>query len=134
MQLSSDVTNLVFGGYEMKKFFTVLLVLAVAFSAFAQGTAETAVAKKAAYSVAMITDYGDITDQSFNQTTYEACKQYCEAKQIAFKYFKPVGDTTADRVSMIESAIDEGYNVLVLPGYAFAGAIVEAAPQYKDVK
>ena len=23
--------------------------------------------------VAMITDYGDITDQSFNQTTYEAC-------------------------------------------------------------
>ena len=26
------------------------------------------------YAVAMITDYGDITDQSFNQTTYEACK------------------------------------------------------------
>lgn len=25
--------------------------------------------------VAMITDYGDITDQSFNQTTYEASKQ-----------------------------------------------------------
>ena len=24
------------------------------------------------YKVAMITDYGDITDQSFNQTTYEA--------------------------------------------------------------
>ena len=86
------------------------------------------------YKVAMVTDYGDITDQSFNQTTYEACKAYCDAKQIAFKYFKPVGDTTADRVSMIESAIDEGYNVLVLPGYAFAGAIVEAAPQYKDVK
>ena len=29
------------------------------------------------YSVAMITDYGDITDQSFNQTTYEACKAFC---------------------------------------------------------
>ena len=26
------------------------------------------------YAVAMITDYGDITDQSFNQTTYEACR------------------------------------------------------------
>ena len=24
------------------------------------------------YKIAMITDYGDITDQSFNQTTYEA--------------------------------------------------------------
>ena len=30
------------------------------------------------YSVAMVTDYGDITDQSFNQTTYEACKAFCE--------------------------------------------------------
>ena len=28
------------------------------------------------YKVAMITDYGDITDQSFNQTTYEACKEF----------------------------------------------------------
>ena len=30
--------------------------------------------QKGDYKVAMITDYGDITDQSFNQTTYEACK------------------------------------------------------------
>ena len=35
---------------------------------------------------------------------------------------------------MIESAVDEGYNVIVMPGYAFGGAIVEAAPQHKDVK
>ena len=26
--------------------------------------------------IAMITDYGDITDQSFNQTTYEACQKF----------------------------------------------------------
>ena len=86
------------------------------------------------YTVAMVTDYGDITDQSFNQSTYEACKAFCEEYKLGFKYFKPVGNTTADRVSMIEAAIDEGYNVIVMPGYAFAGAIVEAAPNYKDVK
>ncbi len=34
-----------------------------------------------AYKVAMITDYGDITDQSFNQTTYEACKAFCRGQQ-----------------------------------------------------
>ena len=33
-----------------------------------------------AMKVVMITDYGDITDQSFNQTTYEACKAYCSEK------------------------------------------------------
>ena len=32
--------------------------------------------------VAMITDYGDITDQSFNQTTYEASKAWCEANGV----------------------------------------------------
>ena len=86
------------------------------------------------YKVAMITDYGDITDQSFNQTTYEACKAFADANKIEFSYFKPAGDNTADRVAMIEKAADEGYNVIVMPGYAFGGAIVEAAPQYKDVK
>ena len=33
------------------------------------------------YAVAMITDYGDITDQSFNQTTYEACKAFCDGQR-----------------------------------------------------
>ena len=36
--------------------------------------------------VAMITDYGDITDQSFNQTTYEAAKAWCEANGVDFTY------------------------------------------------
>ena len=86
------------------------------------------------YAVAMITDYGDITDQSFNQTTYEACKAFAEDNGVEFSYFKPAGDNTADRVAMIEKAADEGYNVIVMPGYAFGGAIVEAAPEFPDVK
>lgn len=116
----------------MKKLFTVLLVLAVAFTAFAQGSAEQAKTEDVA--VAMITDYGDITDLSFNQTTYEACKAFSEANSLKFKYYKPAGDNTADRIAMIEQAVGEGYNVIVMPGFAFAEAIAQAAPQYKDVK
>ena len=86
------------------------------------------------YSVAMITDYGDITDQSFNQTTYEACKAFCEANRIDFKYYKPAADSTADRVASVELAIDEGYNVIVMPGYAFGGTIAEVSGEYPDVK
>ena len=84
--------------------------------------------------IAMITDYGDITDQSFNQTTYEACKAFAEDNSIEFSYFKPAGDNTADRVAMIEKAVNDGFNVIVMPGYAFGGAIVEAAPEFPDVK
>ena len=116
----------------MKKLFTVLLVLAVAFTAFAQSSAEQAKTEDVA--VAMITDYGDITDLSFNQTTYEACKAFSEANSLKFKYYKPAGDNTADRIAMIEQAVGEGYNVIVMPGFAFAEAIAQAAPLYKDVK
>ena len=89
---------------------------------------------KADYSVAMITDYGDITDQSFNQTTYEACKDFCDANGVEFKYYKPASDSDEDRVAMIESAIDEGFNVIVMPGYAFAPAIASTVNNYADVK
>lgn len=86
------------------------------------------------YSVAMITDYGDITDQSFNQTTYEACKAFCEENGIGFQYYKPSADSTADRVASVELAINDGYNVIVMPGYAFGGTIAEISGEYPDVK
>ena len=79
--------------------------------------------QKGDYKVAMITDYGDITDQSFNQTTYEACKEYCDANKIDFRYFKPAGDSTEERVAKVEEAIDGGYNIIVMPGFAFAGTL-----------
>ena len=85
------------------------------------------------YKVAMITDYGDITDQSFNQTTYEACKEFCEANSLEFTYFKPAGDSDAERVAMVDKAVDEGYNVIVIPGYAFAGTVVAAENEYPEV-
>ena len=127
----------------MKKFFALLLSLAMVLALVACGqkdpTPDTPDTPddpqpKVEYKVAMITDYGDITDQSFNQTTYEACKAFAEDNSIEFSYFKPAGDNTADRVAMIEKAVDDGFNVIVMPGYAFGGAIVEAAPEFPDVK
>ena len=87
-----------------------------------------------AYKVAMITDYGDITDQSFNQTTYEGCKEFCEANGVDFKYYKPAGDSTAERVAMVDAAVADDYNVVVMPGYAFGETITQVADLYPDVK
>ena len=70
----------------MKKFLALVLALALALSM-------TMVASAEGMRVAMITDYGDITDQSFNQTTYEASKAFCEANGIDFQYYKPASDS-----------------------------------------
>ena len=109
----------------MKKLFALLLaavMLLGCVSAMADGVR-----------VAMITDYGDITDQSFNQTTYEAAKAYCEANTIDFQYYKPASDSDEDRISSIEKAIDDGYNAIIMPGYAFGPAIQQVAPEYDDI-
>ena len=132
----------------MKKFFAMILALVMSLSLVACGgskeetkpteekpteTEQPAEETGADFSVAMITDYGDITDQSFNQTTYEACKAYCDANGVDFSYYKPAGDSTAERVAMVEAAVDEGYTVIVMPGYAFGETITQVADEYPDI-
>ena len=129
----------------MKKFLALLLALVMSLSLVACGggsdttTDESTdteggdTAETASYQVAMITDYGDITDQSFNQTTYEACQEFCNAQGLQFEYYKPQGDSTPERVAMVDAAIADGYNVIVMPGYAFAETIKETAELYPDV-
>ena len=118
---------------KMKKIIALVLAMVMVLSFAACGSSEGN-ENAGDYSVAMVTDYGDITDQSFNQTTYEACKEFCEAEGINFNYFKPASDSDEDRIGQIENAIDQGFNVIVLPGFAFANAIIATADNYPEVK
>ena len=121
----------------MKKVLALLLALAMIFTFAACGNkteeAATEETTEVTFAVAMITDYGDITDESFNQATYEGCKEFCAENGIKFNYYKPAGDSDAERVAMIDAAIADGYNVIVTPGYAFAGALNETMETYPDV-
>ena len=124
----------------MKKILSVLLVLVMVLSLVACGSGneggETKApeAGKTEYKVAMVTDYGDITDQSFNQTTWEAVVKFGEDNGVETKYYKPTSNDTAGRVASVELAIAEGYNVIVMPGYAFGGTVAEVSANYPDVK
>lgn len=84
--------------------------------------------------VAMVTDSGDITDQSFNQTTYETCKKWAEQNGAAFNYYKPERDSDEARNASVDQAVADGATVVVLPGYMFAATIVEQSKTYPDVK
>ena len=111
----------------MKKLIFSLLVVLCMLCLVACGGTET-------YEIAMVTDYGDITDQSFNQTTWEAVKAYATEHDKTYAYYKPAGDSTAERVAKIEQAIAQGAEVVVMPGFAFAESIYECQDEYPDVK
>ncbi|KAI4450571.1 hypothetical protein C823_005108 [Eubacterium plexicaudatum ASF492] len=84
--------------------------------------------------IAMITDSGDITDQSFNQTTYETSKAWAEANNVPFTYYKPDSDSDEARNASVDQAVAGGANVLMMPGYMFAASVVAKAEMYPDVK
>lgn len=128
----------------MKKTLAILLALVMVMSLAACGSNDsgkdgpgnggTAGTPEDGYKIAMITDWGDITDQSFNQTTYEVCKAFADENGIPFNYYKPSGNSTAERIAMVDAAVADGYNVIVMPGYAFGETLAECADSNPDVK
>ena len=95
-----------------------------------EGAADAAASDK---KIAMITDSGDITDMSFNQTTYEASKAFAEKNGVDFQYYKPTEDSDDARIASFENAVTDGYNVIIVPGYLFAGMIAQVAEDYPNV-
>ena len=95
-----------------------------------EGAADAATSE---YKIAMITDSGDITDMSFNQTTYEASKAFADKNGVDFQYYKPTEDSDDARIASFENAVTDGYNVIVVPGYLFANMIKAVAEDYPNV-
>ena len=118
----------------MKKILAILLALVMTVSLVACGASGESAGESGEYKIAMVTDYGDITDQSFNQTTWEAVVKFGEDNGIETKYYKPTSNDTAGRVASVELASAEGFNVIVMPGYAFGGTVAEVSANYPDVK
>ena len=121
-----------------KKVIAALLAGVMALSLVACGGAKDDAAKEdkatGDLKIAMVTDSGDITDQSFNQTTYESAKAWSEEKGYDFTYYKPESDNDEARIASIDQAAADGANVVVLPGYLFEKAISEQAEMYPEIK
>ena len=119
----------------MKKRIAAMVLAGAMALSLAPAYAVTEVKAEAAdMKIAMVTDSGDITDQSFNQTTYEACKEWAADNGCDFNYYKPESDSDEARNASVDQAVADGANVIVLPGYMFAATVVEQSEMYPDVK
>ena len=73
--------------------------------------------------IALVTDSGGINDKSFNQSAWEAVKEYGTKNDRGYKYYKPASFDTAGYKDQIKNAVDNGAEVVVLPGFKFAAAL-----------
>lgn len=120
-----------------RKIMAVLLAAAMTGSLVGCGSTQNknaADASEEKMKVAMLTDSGDITDQSFNQMTYEACKAWGKENDIEFNYYKPQSDSDEARTASVDQAVADGANVIVLSGYVFAPTVIDESDLYPEVK
>lgn len=120
-----------------RKIMAVLLAAAMTGSLAGCGSTQNknaADASEEKMKVAMLTDSGDITDQSFNQMTYEACKAWGKENDIEFNYYKPQSDSDEARTASVDQAVADGANVIVLSGYVFAPTVIDESDLYSEVK
>ena len=114
----------------MKQLFIFLLALFIGLGLPQDASAKDRVS---GMRLAMISDYGGITDQSFNQTIYEACKTYAQSHGIPFTCFQPVNYTNEERAKIVDEAANQGYNVIIAPGDTFAVALKTKALAHPEV-
>lgn len=126
----------------MRRILTVLLSLSMLMLMCACGLSPSAVDGPASVvsteqgyvKAAVITAYGDISDQGYHQTIYEVCRDFCEDNDIEFVFYKSEENSTEAHLAAIAAAVSEGCNLLILPGSSFAPAVIEASERYPDVK
>ena len=104
--------KLTFRRITMKKLLSALLVVAMLLmgvAAFAEDTFE----------IALVTDVGNIDDQSFNQSAWEGVVEFAEANGYTKAYYRPSEDSTTARMESIKTAVEKGAKVIVCPVYLF---------------
>ena len=112
----------------MKKLLTLCLVLAMVLSLVAcGGTRDMGQGHK----IAMVTGLGDITDQSFNQSTWEGLSALSTDE---FEIAHLVSKTDADYDTNIQTFIDDGYDLILCTGFKLAEATKKAAEANPDQK
>ncbi len=118
----------------MKKIVIAFLLTTLAFFSVVFGLNAIPSDKDDVFKVAMVTDFSDVNDASFNQACYEGAKEWASKNNAKFNYYKPSDISLAERIKSINLAIDRGYNVILCPGYALGEPIAEVAPKHPDVQ
>lgn len=116
----------------MKKFKTLLLSLILILSIFvAIGCASNKVDDNT-IKVTLILDEGGVNDESFNQSAWQGAQKAQDEYNIKANYIESKQES--DYKTNIETAIDQGNNLIIGVGFKLSDVIKEAAINYPEQK
>ncbi len=110
----------------MRKIFIIFLMFGLVLTVSA--------CRRETFEIAMITDAGDIDDESFNQGTWEGIVEYAEANNISHRYYRPAEVSDTAYLDAINLAVNGGAKIVITPGFLFEEAIYVAQERHPDVK
>ncbi len=87
-----------------------------------------------AWQVALLTEESGIADHSGNQIIFDTCKTWCEARGVGFKHYAASERSKAELTAMIDLAVSEGSDILLLPDWSLTDAIKDSVGKYPDVR
>ena len=130
----------------MKKWLICVLALTLVFSFAACGPAPEEEAPQATEAegspspadddelyVALVTEVGNIDDQSFNQACWEAVSEFAEEFDLEYAYYRPANQSEDAVTAAIDSAAAEGVDVMVCPGSLFEPILFDLQFQYPQI-
>lgn len=83
--------------------------------------------------VLLITDYGTVSDGSFNQGVWEGICNYADDTGTLVDYYRPANTDKDSYLQEIKRGVKNGAKVIVCPGYMLEETVYEAQKSYPEV-
>ncbi len=83
--------------------------------------------------IAMITDGGNVNDKSYNEASWVGCSKWAAENGTDATYYQPSEDSDQARIKAIQTAIENGANVVVCSNFTFGAVLQQVPQQYPNV-
>ncbi|MCR5674002.1 MAG: BMP family ABC transporter substrate-binding protein [Lachnospiraceae bacterium] len=110
----------------------VLLVLAMLMTCMSGCKKKAGSAEDKPVDVVLITDYGTVDDNSFNQSAWEGIKEYAEKSGIAYEYYHPEDTDTDSIMAQFKRGVSNGAKLFVCPGSMLEVPVYQAMSKYDE--
>ncbi len=96
------------------------------------GCGEESSASDGPVDIVLITDYGTIEDNSFNQSAWEGVKQYAEEAGMICENYQPEDTDNESILAQVKRAVGNGAQLIVCPGSMLEVPVFLAQDKYDE--